>query len=806
MRKPCLLVLQFLLTFQLFAQNADLRGLKTVVGKLEGETAVVGKQYAVLIAINKYQNWMVLQNPVKDAQEIKEILARRYYVSDFMELYDEAATKADIIKLFDKLINDAKPEDSILIFYAGHGYLDKTSNTGFWIPVDGGMDIYQQANWLPNAQIRGFISNMRARHIALIADSCFSGDFLNPTRGMVPAITSEYFKNAYARISRQVLTSGASESVPDESQFTRQFKLALEGNTSPYLDPLMLYNQIRLGVTQTTPLFGDLKDSGHQQGSSFLLFLRNGAGQPKAQQGGSSEEDLSAKVKVSKAYGKATVETDASGTLFLDGISRGQVPVGSFATIENLVVGPHDLEMLYDNGEKEKQTITVKMGKTTAVDFIHPVKAFSKVPPAESSQTPAAEAPAKGSQKDELQDGDPLQEASIKIDGNFDDWNGILPAFASGERLIKYSRLAIAKLYLAVDKKNLYVRFDIMDDTPTSPVRPNNFSTDHNSVYNLELSNELNHVTASVKYSVSEDRWYVVIGRWVNGNWEEIDKSTSYAMKGSSLEASFPLDPMRKNLGDLSSNWYYVNANTQLDDNHGRWDGGTGDRTKTKRFILVPFARPVTVVEGQSTPSAEAPATVVPKAELSYADPLPQATIKIDGNFDDWDDILPAFASGTRSIENKSLAIDKVYLAVDEKSLYMRFDVRDRSRSSFFHPNNFDTAHSSTYGIHLYNGIDQVNCEIVFDPSPRVSQWQIGVVSYSNGGAARIPGTYGSFAMKGSSAEVAFPLELIKKVLGVPGASGHCQVSAYSGYHDSNWQWIQNSGDNTTSKEFIFVF
>jgi hypothetical protein len=108
-----------------------------------------------------------------------------------------------------------------------------------------------------------------------IADSCFSGDFLNPTRGMAPTITSEYFKNAYARISRQVLTSGASESVPDESQFTRQLKLTLEGSNAPYLDPLMLYNDIRLSVTQSTPLFGDLKDSGHQAGSSFLFFLKD---------------------------------------------------------------------------------------------------------------------------------------------------------------------------------------------------------------------------------------------------------------------------------------------------------------------------------------------------------------------------------------------------------------------------------------------------------------------------------------------------------------------------------------------------
>ena len=382
MKKPFLLVLLSLLSLPLFAQNTDLRGLKTVVVQLAGETAVVGKQYAVLIAIDKYKNWMALRNPVKDAKEIEDILSRRYFISDFKELYDENATKAGIIKLFNKLINDVKPEDSILIFYAGHGHLDKTSNTGFWIPADGGTDVYEQANWLPNSQIRGFISNMKARHIALIADSCFSGDFLNPTRGMAPTITNEYFKNAYARISRQVLTSGASESVPDESPFTRQLKLALEGNTAPYLDPLMLYNQIRLGVTQTTPLFGDLKDSGHQEGSSFLLFLKDKSNQSTtAEAAPSAARSPKTSFKLVTFFADVKVETILSGTLLMDGAVQGQIPAGRTAVIEHLEAGSHEIAMQYEDGETEKipanrnseDPVSIKFTKTFLRSSAQPV-------------------------------------------------------------------------------------------------------------------------------------------------------------------------------------------------------------------------------------------------------------------------------------------------------------------------------------------------------------------------------------------------------------------------------------------------
>lgn len=113
------------------------------------------------------------------------------------------------------------------------------------------------------------ISNIKASHILLISDSCFSGDILNTSRASLPEIDNDYFYKAYTRISRQVLTSGASETVPDVSEFARQFKFALERNTNSYLDPLMLYNEIRLGVKRTLPLLGNLK--GTYQ--SFFNYL-----------------------------------------------------------------------------------------------------------------------------------------------------------------------------------------------------------------------------------------------------------------------------------------------------------------------------------------------------------------------------------------------------------------------------------------------------------------------------------------------------------------------------------------------------
>lgn len=247
-----------------------------------GPDAQIGKQCLVLIAIDRYQEWLPLTNPVKDAKEIRSILESRYYIDTIYPLYNENATKGKIIKLFKQLQKDLKPEDSVLIFYSGHGYYEKSSKTGYWIPVDGGNDENLQDRWINNTRIKGLIGNIKSKHILLISDSCFSGQLLDQERGgPLPEINIDYFKEAYKYRSRQVLTSGALETVDDDSSFALQLKLFLEENNEPFLDPLEMFRNIRKGVKGSHPLLGELKGTGHQENASFILFLKQNQEPPK---------------------------------------------------------------------------------------------------------------------------------------------------------------------------------------------------------------------------------------------------------------------------------------------------------------------------------------------------------------------------------------------------------------------------------------------------------------------------------------------------------------------------------------------
>ncbi len=233
-----------------------------------------GRQYLVVIAVSQYEQWSPLASPVKDAREIKDILLSRYRIDRLFELYDKQATKANILRLLVRLQQEIKVDDSLLILYAGHGHLDRSSSIGFWIPANAGIDIYEQQNWLPHTQLRGLLANFKAAHLFVISDSCFAGDLIQATRSLPDAANPEFLQKAYAQVCRQVLTSGATEAVPDTSDFARQLKAVLGSNRNPYLDTFTLYNDVRVGVSSSVPLLGSLAGTGHQEGASFLLFLR----------------------------------------------------------------------------------------------------------------------------------------------------------------------------------------------------------------------------------------------------------------------------------------------------------------------------------------------------------------------------------------------------------------------------------------------------------------------------------------------------------------------------------------------------
>ncbi len=273
-----------LLAQGVFAQSRGI-GLQTL--KAEARTPFKGGYYRALIIGNSvYRDpageWPSLQTAVSDARAISNILQKNYGFSDVETL--ENATRRDVLKALDRLARRALPEDNILLYYAGHGFLDDDTRRGYWVPVDAeGSD---STTFLRNSTIRDELNLIarRSRHTLLISDSCFSGTLLREgTRGVRPTGNAEqYFKKVSNKKSVQIMTAGGVEFVDDNYQssghspFTYFLLNELKNNDRKMLTVSELSNSVIKMVAnnvEQVPQAGVLQGSGDELGEFIFIKL-----------------------------------------------------------------------------------------------------------------------------------------------------------------------------------------------------------------------------------------------------------------------------------------------------------------------------------------------------------------------------------------------------------------------------------------------------------------------------------------------------------------------------------------------------
>lgn len=240
---------------------------------------ITGDYWALIIGIDKYKHVEKLDSAVKDATALRELLVSRYgfAASRVTMLLDGQATREGIEDALYQLGKQAKADDSVLIYYAGHGQTDPEAHRGFWVPVDG--KAKSPGTLISNARIRDEIEAMRARHVYLVADSCFAGSLFGKARAL-PSIDDKFFARLYSNKSRWALTSGQNEPVSDggkegHSVFAYFFLKLLKDNTDAYLVPSRIYEDIAKLVTNNSsqqPRSQPLAGAG-DEGGQFVFRL-----------------------------------------------------------------------------------------------------------------------------------------------------------------------------------------------------------------------------------------------------------------------------------------------------------------------------------------------------------------------------------------------------------------------------------------------------------------------------------------------------------------------------------------------------
>lgn len=249
---------------------------------------IAGTYRALLIGNDAYADprgmWKPLKTAVADAQAVANVLRTDYGFADVQVITN--ATQSDILKALDELSKRSDANDSLFIYYAGHGYMDAEKNLGYWVPIDA--KGVESSSLLRNSTIKDEIEVIvkRVKHTLLISDSCFSGSLLSGRdRGPTESErTNGYYERVSQKKSAQVLTSGGKEFVDDNyrssghSPFTHFLLNELKTNNQSLFTATELATQVEKGVANNvrqTPESGVLQGVGHEQGE--FIFAKLGA-------------------------------------------------------------------------------------------------------------------------------------------------------------------------------------------------------------------------------------------------------------------------------------------------------------------------------------------------------------------------------------------------------------------------------------------------------------------------------------------------------------------------------------------------
>ncbi len=242
-----------------------------------------GNYYALIIGNNKYQKVPTLDTPRADARAIDAVLKAKYGFKTQVLL---DATRYEILSALNKLRSQLTENDNLLVYYAGHGELDKVNMRGHWLPVDADAD--NTANWISTVALTDIFNAMNSKHILVVSDSCYSGAMTRSSlarldAGMSRAQQHDWLKAMIKTKSRTVLTSGGLKPVldgggGDHSVFAQAFIRALADNKG-LLEGQSLYRKVSSGIVtiaagygfEQVPEYAPIRHSGHESGEFFFV-------------------------------------------------------------------------------------------------------------------------------------------------------------------------------------------------------------------------------------------------------------------------------------------------------------------------------------------------------------------------------------------------------------------------------------------------------------------------------------------------------------------------------------------------------
>lgn len=253
-----------------------------------------GKRYAVIVGNADYGSttgFNALQTPIADADALEAILTGKYGFATTVTLSSGQRTSLnlrnasgrDTAMALYNVSQVAGDDDTVLIYYAGHGIYEPMTTTAFWVPTDAVAGV--PPTYLSASTISEAIARIQARKVILISDSCFSGALLRGGPPEAEKIDADKRVDALLalqkRKSRILISSGNNEPVADtggngHSVFAQALLNGLENEQFDEFSARELFdNYILTAITANStqePQFRPLDNVGHDGGD--VIFLK----------------------------------------------------------------------------------------------------------------------------------------------------------------------------------------------------------------------------------------------------------------------------------------------------------------------------------------------------------------------------------------------------------------------------------------------------------------------------------------------------------------------------------------------------
>ena len=241
-----------------------------------------GNYYALVIGIDHYRPPLPeLKTAVADAQAIDKLLREKYGFQTKL-LLNRDATRDNILDAITRYRNNLGENDSLLIYYAGHGYSDRDADKAYWLPVDA--DSIESSHRIIADDLTTGIKVQRARHVLIVSDSCYSGGLSRDADTPIAGDGQQAFlARMAASRSRTLMASGGDEPVSDKgtdghSVFAYAILKALDTETSPVFTASdLFFTKVRqqvAGRSEQLPQYSIIRNSNHDEGD--FVFVRTG--------------------------------------------------------------------------------------------------------------------------------------------------------------------------------------------------------------------------------------------------------------------------------------------------------------------------------------------------------------------------------------------------------------------------------------------------------------------------------------------------------------------------------------------------